>query len=184
MANPLLDRALPGDLADRSQVFDIKGKISEFPRLLEIVASELERLPAAARPRAWRATPVAIRLEFAWADGRREIPAVEGDLAAELAAVCQRCLEPFVLPISARVKMLLMSDAAASQREGFEVWELQEETIRPLDIVEEALIMAMPLATVHGSSDDCGALADTIAGDEASTTRPFKDLRSRMEKTG
>ena len=42
MANPLLDRALPEELADRRQVFELKGKIEDFPRLVEIVEADLE----------------------------------------------------------------------------------------------------------------------------------------------
>ena len=48
MANPLLDHASPGDLADRGQTFETEGKIQDFKRLLEIVEADLAEVPAQA----------------------------------------------------------------------------------------------------------------------------------------
>ena len=42
MGNPLRDRALPEELADRSQVFELKGKLDDFGRLVEIVEADLK----------------------------------------------------------------------------------------------------------------------------------------------
>jgi hypothetical protein len=90
MVNPLLDHALPEELAERGQAFEFKGKISDFPRLIEIVEADLESVSGSGRPREWQSAPVDIRLGFAWADSRQEIPAMEGEISTEIAAVCQR----------------------------------------------------------------------------------------------
>ena len=184
MANPLLDRALPEELAERGQVFELKGKIEDFRRLVEIVEADLAAVATEMHPREWRAAPVNIRLGFAWADARREIPALEGEIATDIAVVCQRCLEPFELPLSTTLKMLLLKSAdATTVQNEFEIWEVEEDVVRPLDIVEEALIMALPLSAVHQSRDLCGPLAASVTDENKETVRPFADLRSQMNKS-
>ncbi len=184
MGNPLRDRALPEELADRSQVFELKGKLDDFGRLVEIVEADLESVAAQNRPREWQATPVNIRLGFSWADDRRECPALEGEISTDIVAVCQRCLEPFELPLRTTLKMLLLKSAdATAPQDEFEIWEVEGDEIRPLDIVEEALIMAMPLSAVHQSRDLCGPLADNVTDENKQTVTPFADLRSRMNKS-
>lgn len=184
MANPLLDHALPAELAERGQAFEFKGKIGDFPRLVEIVEAEFEAASEQSPPREWRSAPVDIRLGFAWADSRQEIPAMEGEISTEVAAVCQRCLEPFELALKTTLRMLLMKSSEATTATGdFEVWEVEGDTIRPIEIVEEALIMALPLSVMHSSRDLCGPLAENLRDDSRETARPFVNLRSLMDKT-
>ena len=64
--------------------------------------------------------------------------------------------------------------------DGYEIWEFDENKVSPADIVEEALIMAMPLSALHESSDDCIAFSDDVHVDDSKTVRPFEDLRSLM----
>ena len=61
----------------------------------------------------------------------------------------------------------------------YEVWELTEETLRPLDLVEEGLIMAMPFSAMHTDSVDCSRL-EMKTESEQKTTMPFADLKSQM----
>lgn len=63
-----------------------------------------------------------------------------------------------------------------------EIWELEDETVRPVDIVEESLVMALPLAPMHESLELCGPLVKNLAEDEPDVVRPFADLKSQMEK--
>ena len=58
---------------------------------------------------------------------------------------------------------------------------MDEERLRPLDLVEEVLIMALPLATLH---DGDAACAERECPEEApaTKTRPFADLKLQMDK--
>ncbi|MDX1404311.1 MAG: YceD family protein [Woeseiaceae bacterium] len=184
MSNPLRDLARPEELAERCQAFDCKGKISDFPRLVEIVEADLAAHAGNDPPRAWRRAPVAIRLGFGWADSRRDVPALEAEISTEIAAVCQRCLETFSLPLSSTLRVLLLKSAMSASPTGeFDIWELEDEVFRPADIVEEALIMALPLSAKHQSRAQCGPLADTVSDENRETVRPFVNLRSLMDKT-
>ncbi|MFQ6004202.1 MAG: DUF177 domain-containing protein [Woeseia sp.] len=181
MTNALTDHALPSALAARGQVIETKGKLSDLVRLTDVVAADLAALASGVRPKEWRHAPIDIRLAFGWADARRQIPALEGQISAKIDAVCQRCLEPFELSLDAQLKlMLLIPGGDATAFEEYEIWETAEETVRPLDIVDEALIMAMPLSVAHEDSGDCGPLAEKLHAKESGRSRPFADLKSRM----
>jgi len=186
MANPLFDRASPEELAARGQVIELTEKIESFGRLVEVGTKDLAALDPERQPRAWQAAPVEIRLSFGFADEQGELPALEGSVETTLAAVCQRCLEPFGLHLATSLKMLLLqSGDAGAGLDDFEVFELEEGTIRPLDLVEEALLMAMPLAAKHGAGEACTPPASggeqEGAGDRS--LRPFAGLRQIMKET-
>ncbi len=181
MTNPLTDRAPPAQLAASGQVIETKGKLSELPLLSEVVKADLAGLSSAARPKKWRHAPIDIRRAFGWADARQQLPTLEGQISARIDAVCQRCLEPFELSLNAQLKLLLpIPDGEATAFEEYEIWETAEDTVRPLDIVDEALIMAMPLSPAHDDSTHCGPLAKQLQSAEPETVRPFADLRSQM----
>lgn len=186
MGNPLLDRASPRELAERGQVIEKEEKLELFPRLTEAVAADLQTLSAERRPRKWRQAPVAIRLAFGWADDRARWTGLTGSVAARLPAVCQRCLEPLTLSLEQAFRFLLVGpDAPAMPLEGdeaFEAWEIDGPVVRPADIVEEVLIMAMPLAAMHADSADCGPLAGRLTDAAGDTVQPFADLRARMRQ--
>jgi uncharacterized metal-binding protein YceD (DUF177 family) len=183
MANPLIERILPKEAAARDQLIEYKGKVGDFGRLVEIVEADIAAVSTQIRPQNWRAEPVDIRLKFGWADGLQDVPAISGRASTVLPAVCQRCLATFGLELEASVNMLLLAAEAAAEAETHEVWELEEEAFLALDVVEEALVMAMPLAPTHDADDACKALTVETEDSGPDTARPFADLRSQMEKT-
>jgi uncharacterized protein len=180
MANPLLERAPPKAFAERGQIIEKQEKLELFPRLSEVVGDDLRPLDAA--PGAWRQSPVAIRLAFGWADTERELPVLEGQASTKVPVVCQRCLEPFGLTLETDLRLLFSGPGrSVDESLDYEVWELDEPLLRPLDVVDEALVMALPLAAMHESEADCGPLAEQarVEKDEAQV-RPFADLRSKL----
>jgi uncharacterized metal-binding protein YceD (DUF177 family) len=125
----------------------------------------------------------AIRLSCDWADESRKIPRLSGDVTAEVAATCQRCLEPFWLPVATELRYLLLPATGGRIADSaVDVWELEDDTIRLLDIVEESLIMALPLAATHGPEDACGVQADDSRDEPLELAKPFAGLRTQMDK--
>jgi uncharacterized metal-binding protein YceD (DUF177 family) len=182
MANVLRDRRTPSELAAAGQVIEINDKIGGFRRLAEIVAADLAALAPDRLTGNWRDSTVAGRLAFGFADAQRRLPKLDGELAVTLDAVCQRCLEPFRLPISVELRLLFANAAgAATNRDGYEVWELDEEAFAPIDLVEEALIMAMPLSAMHQDRALCVAPVE-LEQSAGETIRPFAALRSQLQK--
>ena len=188
MANPLLESVQPAELASREQVIEFKGKVGDFERLCGIVEADLAALEAADRPRGWKNRPVTGRLAFRWLDARQAYPAAEGSLSASLAAVCQRCLDGFEMPLASSFSILFTNEPEAAESvedtPGYESWALDNDVVRLKDVVEESLIMALPLAPVHRSPEECGDLAAGMPTEETETVRPFADLRAQMDEAG
>jgi uncharacterized protein len=181
MGNPLTDRATPGELAERDQVIDFKGNLSILERLGEVVRGEFAALAATEIPQNWQQIPVSIKLRFHWADGRRQLPAADGSVEARVPMVCQRCLEPFAMDLAEPLRLLFAATEGGTPGDAdYDVWEMDEETIRPLAVAEELLMMALPLAAVHESMDDCKAPAQSGRADRTDKVRPFAGLRSQL----
>jgi uncharacterized metal-binding protein YceD (DUF177 family) len=182
MGNPLRDRRTPLELAAIGQVIDFKEKVSGFEELERIVKDDLETLDPDRLPSGWRESAISGRLSFGFADAQHGLPIVEGEVSGTIDAVCQRCLEPMKLALAVKLKLLFAGDESITPDDaGYEVWELEEETLRPLDVIEEALIMAMPLAAMHDDPHGCHGPGPQEGGAEEKV-RPFAALKAQMER--
>jgi uncharacterized metal-binding protein YceD (DUF177 family) len=181
MGNPLRDRRTPLEWAESGQNIDFSDKITAFERLAGIVRGDLEILDPDKLPLDWRDRIVAGRLSFGFSGAQGGVVALKGEVATTIDAVCQRCLRAIRVPLRAEMKFLFAADESALVvDDGYEVWELEEEKLRPLDLVEEALIMSIPLAVMHDNDERCQSSAAPVA-DPGEKTRPFASLRARLE---
>ena len=181
MGDLLRERRTAAKWAAVSQVIEVADKIGNFPQLSEIIEADLSALDADKVPAGWRDAVAAGRLEFGFVDAQQTLPQVKVRLDVTVELVCQRCLEPFRLPLEVEADLLLLDfDQQADGYDEYEVWELEEPLLRPQDIVEELLIMALPFSAMHVESAACRALtAEGQVGDERMTT-PFAALREQM----
>lgn len=184
MGNRLIDPLPPARLAARGEVIEYTGVVDDFERLVEIIDNDLAGVPHSRQPRGWRQQRVEARLEFMTTGGGHAAPAVRGRASARIAGVCQRCLEPFVMPLETTFSIVFADESRADEFPDFEIWELEDGKIRPLDVVEETLVMALPLAPAHETKTSCGPLAKRLEAGTKDTARPFAGLRGQMEKDG
>jgi uncharacterized metal-binding protein YceD (DUF177 family) len=181
MGNMLRDRRTPKELAANSQIIEFAEKIGGFRRLEQIVEGDLEVVEAAMIPPGWRDAVVTGELRFGFADAQKALPAVEGEIATTLQVACQRCLTPMPLQLHAQFR-LLFADYPAESPEGYEVWEMGDERLRPLDLIEEILIMELPFSTVHVDDTACKAVGTADSDGSGEMIRPFADLKAQMGK--
>ena len=173
MGNPLRDRRTAAEWAAVSQVIDIDEKINGFEQLAAIVEADLAALDADKIPADWRESTVSGRLSFGFADAQQLLPVVKC-----LATVT---VEAFELPLEVEANLLLLElDQEVDGYDEFEVWELEERLLRPLDIVEELLILALPFSAMHTESAACRALPANEPGSAEEMTTPFAALREQM----
>ncbi len=183
MGNPLRERRSAAEWSAGFQVIEIAEKISYFEHLASIVAADLAALDTDKIPADWRDAAVIGRLEFGFADAQQTLPKVECRVAVTVDAVCQRCLEGFRLPLETEADLLLLElEQDADGYDEYEVWELEEALLRPQDIVEELLVMALPFAAMHVESAACKALTPETAEEAEKVTTPFAALREQMAK--
>ena len=185
MADPLRDRCLPGDLAAIQQVIEISYEIGAFTRLAELVESELSALESGKLPANWREHVATGTMSFGYADATEKAVALDLVVKTAVPAVCHRCLKAFEMPVETSLQLLLAGPGdSLVERDGYEIWELAEEEFSPLEIIEEALIMALPLSAMHENTKNCveldSAHVDTDRVDKE-MTRPFASLREQMD---
>jgi uncharacterized protein len=79
--------------------------------------------------------------------------------------LCQRCLEPFAQAIEERVELMLVEPGASSASipDGYEPVELDDGRLLPARLIEDELIVSIPLVPKHARIEDCGSLARNLA---------------------
>ncbi len=182
MGNPLQERRTPQEFAANGQVIEISSKIDDFRHLIEVVTADLAALDPDKIPPGWRDREVAGQLGFGFIDADGKVAALDGQVTATIDAVCQRCLLPLALPLAARLRLLFGSETAIEKDgEKFEVWELDGDDLCPAELVEEALIMAIPLVTMHDGDANCVA-KEAPREAERKMTMPFASLKAQMKQ--
>jgi uncharacterized protein len=91
--------------------------------------------------------------------------AVELGLKASVQLVCQRCLEPYRHELEDSANVVVADEASlpATTPAGFEPFELSEGRLQPAQLIEDELIVAVPLVPKHARVEDCGSLARELA---------------------
>lgn len=142
-SRPALD-----SLADRRTV--VRGEI-QLGRLTRL--NELSHFDSAAEGPA-----VSASLRFG--DRHEGWLTVELAYEAKLPLICQRCLETFVYPASARLGIGLLETASMESflPEGYEPVVLEDDRLMPAQLIEDELIISMPLVPRHEFVEECGSL--------------------------
>ena len=96
---------------------------------------------------------------------------------------CQRCMQPVSLPVSSSVRMALLQSAGdtAAVPEPLEPVLAAGGRVSVGELVEEELLLSLPIVPLHGAQTPCGLAADAGADEqetpaEAVTQRPFAAL--------
>lgn len=105
------------------------------------------------------------------------------DVTLEGAArlTCQRCMQPMTLPLSAHVQVALLSsaDEASTLEDVFEPVLAPEGRISVAELIEEEVLLSLPIVPMHVAGEPCAPLESLEAASEpvaASTQRPFAQL--------
>lgn len=104
--------------------------------------------------------------------------------SAPLTLICQRTLEPFVLPVTVQTRLGLISqerEEAGLPPEYEPLLVAEDGRLRPADVIEDELLLALPLVPVNPES----SLPDEVTGSgpdgepagEERSENPFAVLR-------
>jgi uncharacterized protein len=98
---------------------------------------------------------VRFELEFFRDDKHR--PCVRGRVTATIELRCQRCLGPLALQVDAALLLALVKgfDEAERLPDEYDPLIVEDDRIRPLDLVEDELILALPQVPVHAPHEAC-----------------------------
>ncbi|MDH4583036.1 metal-binding protein [Pseudomonas sp. BN415] len=162
---PIPPHVDPRKLADREVTLD--G---------DIALARLERL---CEPLAGNAGSISASLAFG-RDERRAV-VIHSRIDVEVKMVCQRCLELVTLNIHSECDYAVVREGADSQSlpKGYDVLEVGEDPLDLMTLVEDELLLALPIVPAH-DPEDCQQPAGTNepepSVDEVSRSNPFSVL--------
>ena len=110
-------------------------------------------------------------------------PAAEGRVTATLHLTCQRCMGELALAVDAPCRLVFAEeDAADAVPADEELMTTRGGRISLAELVEEELLLALPLVPRHGEGTECSmrAAGQAPAADERKQ-RPFAGLRDLMK---
>jgi uncharacterized protein len=158
------------ELAGRSATLERRLSLRQLPRLVEAGALEGTRATA--------------ELAFGKIEGRTT---VEVQVSGELVLTCQRCLRPCTCMVNESASLVVMASDADEVPGGFEPLLGHAERLSVTELIEEQLLLGLPLVPKHAKTALCGeapaaiaAGASEAAADE--TQRPFANLRELLDK--
>jgi uncharacterized protein len=132
------------ELAARAVVFEGHMPVTAFERLVGMLESSDGKID--------------VRLAFA--RGNEGIVRVSGSCRGELQLLCQRCLEHYMQPMNTAFELMLLNDEALLEHvDEAHDREVATDRIRPLDFIEDELIMTLPLVPIHPDPADCEEFA-------------------------
>ena len=178
------DSSIPA-YVDTRKAFQQEGKISgevsleSLPRFLDGLANDIGK--------------VQVDLSFDLNQSKQRI--ISGHLQAEVEVFCQRCLEPLAIALADDIRLVLVKDQAAAEELDTELdpWICEDHKLDIIPLVEEQLILCMPLVSYH-QSGECISRKNFVAGrqdtegaaqSEKAGRNPFSVLESlkKSDKT-
>jgi uncharacterized protein len=135
-------------LADREGVLSGELQLGKLTRLVGMLHSDAG----------------SVRASLKFGQRRSGWPEVELTYTAALELTCQRCLEPFSHELAGCVRVVLADAGSAPVEvpEGYEPFELADGRFSPAELIEDELIVSMPLVPKHERLADCGSVARSL----------------------
>ena len=162
---PIPPHVDPRKLADREATLEGKLELASLPRLCDPLAD----------------TAGTVQAKFHFARDEQKTVVIRSELEVEVKMVCQRCLELVALPIRSECEYAVVRVGANTQSlpKGYDVLDVGEEPLELLGLVEEELLLALPIVPAHAPGDcqQPDGLDEPEPGeDEVSRSNPFSVL--------
>jgi uncharacterized protein len=111
-------------------------------------------------------------------------PAAAGSLTAELSLRCERCLAPLPWPLAVEMAVVFVPDDRAQDwPKGYDPSLVPSGYSSLAALVEDELLLALPIVARHGDPDCAGTKAEPQpAVASRPTQRPFANLRDWMKQ--
>jgi uncharacterized protein len=117
-------------------------------------------------------------------------PRIVGNVSTDVSVVCQRCLQPMILHVEDKIDLVLVTTDAQSKAlpDRYDPWFCgEDESLSPADIIEEQLILAMPIVSMHERCVDVNKTQDLSIQNqiesESARKNPFAALAGLKAKS-
>lgn len=157
-------------LADGQAEIDFAIPLAEFPRLSPQLANTSGEVRGS--------------VHFSRELG---LPVAEVEVTGRLELTCQRCFGPMSVPIEQQERVAMVAGAAEADRAppGRETILAPDHRISLRDLVEEELLLSIPIVPLHEPEECEAASAQVSERDEApaeEVQRPFEQLGELLKR--
>jgi uncharacterized protein len=99
-----------------------------------------------------------VRFELEFFRDARQRHCVRGQVWGWLRLLCQRCLEPVEVQVRAALLLALVQghEEAAQLPDEYDPLMASDDSIHLLDLVEDEILLALPLIPAHTEGEGCG----------------------------
>jgi len=115
----------------------------------EIALSSLKRLGELLHPGAPGGDAAKVALNFEFSRNEFDIPTISGHLQTRLGLECQRCLDPFELPLELDFRLMIDASDEMLRHSSEDTLYSDDGYINIAEVVEDELILAIPLVAMH-----------------------------------
>ncbi len=115
----------------------------------EIAVSELGRLTELLHPEQPDIEARKVKVEFEFVSNEFDVPMISGQLQTSLVLECQRCLQPLDMPLSLEFRLLVDASDETVRASSVETLCSDDGYIDINDVIEDELILALPLVALH-----------------------------------
>jgi uncharacterized protein len=160
--------------ADIVNAIELAGRAAELDRELE-----LQQLPRLEEAGALPGTRASARLVFGLFEHK---PTIEVRIDGSIVMQCQRCMKPCSCGVDETASLMVVAPDREDVAGGFEPCVADPDRLSVLAVIEEQLLLAMPLVPAHADLSECRAPVDADARGEDEKQRPFANLRDLLDK--
>ena len=165
LKGPIPPHVDPRKLADRAVTLKGELQLSELKRLVDPLEDDKG----------------AVRASFEFGRDEQRTVVIRSELDVEVTMICQRCLEPVVLPVHSECEYAVVNEGAGTQHlpKGYDVLEVGEDPLDLLALVEEELLLALPIVPLHDleiCQPPVGPDESEPSENEVSRSNPFSVL--------
>ena len=113
-----------------------------------------------------------------------KFPLVQGTIVGSIVQTCQRCLQDTTIKLDEEFALLLVNPELIDEasKEGYEIFEYSGQFISTVELIEDEVLLAMPIVPKHKTVEECDPdarkwLTDVETLPEGGKQNPFADLK-------
>jgi len=159
--------------ADVVNAVELAGRAAELDRELDL--SQLPRLKEAG---ALPGTRALARLIFGLFEHK---PTIEVHVGGTIVMLCQRCMRPCRSEVDESDSLIVVA-TDRDEVDGFEPCVADPDHLSVPVVIEEQMLLAMPLVPMHADLSECRAPVDTGRAGDEEKQKPFANLRDLLDK--
>ena len=141
MSNDLPLRFDPVLFAKRGRQFVGNIPVHDLPRIMEVAPKSDSEF----------------HVSMTFSMSSLQFPMVKGTIDGEIVQLCQRCMSNASIPVHSQFQLILVTPdlVERASEEGHEIFEYTGQFIGTAELIEDEIILSMPIVAKHADVDDC-----------------------------